>query len=68
MANFIQKLLGTTAYVSELDQFLAHLRREYPALSASQTKEVAKYSRLNALRDHPTQSETLDKTISWDKF
>lgn len=41
-------------YISPIDRFLNHFDQEHPTLSASQQKEIAKYSRISRLRD--TQS------------
>lgn len=49
----LKALLGLETYVSELDQFLTHLDREYPKLSLSQRKEKEKYNRIYQLRDNP---------------
>ena len=45
-------------YVSPLDRFLYHFDQEHPALSASQQKEIAKYSRISRLRDLPSTKDS----------
>jgi hypothetical protein len=62
----IKELLGLTYYISELDQFLIEYDKSHPKLSSSQRKEIAKYSRVYALRDHP--SEPSVKEIFWENF
>ncbi len=62
----IKALLGLTYYISELDQFLIEYDKSHPKLSTSQRKEIEKYARVYALRDHP--SEPPAKEIFWDNF
>ena len=50
--KMVKFLLGQPeGYVSPADEFLTKLRKENPKLSESQVAEIAKYKRVNALRD-----------------
>lgn len=64
--NFLKEFLGLLYYTSELDQFLAHLDKEYPKPSASQRAESEKYDRIFTLRDNPIPPEK--KETFWESF
>jgi hypothetical protein len=63
----IKKFLNLEYYTSQLDQFLAHYRREHRNLSESQTKEQEKYRSIHKLRDQP-ESECNKANKIWHKF
>ena len=63
----IKEFLGLTYYTSKLDEFLAEYGKDHPKLSASQRKEIEKYKRIYALRDH-TQQQASPKNKVWEKF
>lgn len=54
----------THNYVSELDKFLAKLRKEIPE-TASQKKEREKFARLDNLRDH---KQPKNENQIWEDF
>ena len=56
-----------TNYVSEIDQFLQEVDKQFPKPSLSQQKEIAKYKRIYYLRDHTTRMEQ-SEPILWEKF
>jgi hypothetical protein len=63
----IRKFLGLDYYTSQLDQFLAKLKRNQTHLSASQLAEKNKYQRISALRDTANSSDSPKKSF-WDEF
>jgi len=62
----IREFLGLSYYSSNLDKFLTEFKKMNPKVSISQRKEIEKYTRIYALRDHATPSET--KKTFWEKF
>lgn len=54
----------TNNYVSELDQFLAKIRKDIPETS-SQIQEREKFAELDKLRDH---KQPKDKSQIWEDF
>ncbi|MBX3708380.1 MAG: hypothetical protein KIT56_01970 [Gammaproteobacteria bacterium] len=62
----IREFLGLTYYTSTLDEFLNEFDRNNHQISESQKKEIEKYSRIYALRDHSSSSDS--KKIFWDNF
>lgn len=54
----------TNNYVSELDQFLAKIRKDIPETS-SQIKEREKFAKLAELRDH---KQPKDESQIWEDF
>ena len=59
----IESFLGLNYYSSELDNFLENL---HTPLSASQLKEIQKYTRIHTLRDKALPSEA--KNQFWENF
>jgi hypothetical protein len=45
-------------YISELDQFLAHMDAKYPRRSLSQQAFIQSYKRINMLRDNRIAQDT----------
>lgn len=62
----IREFLGLSYYSSNLDRFLSEFKKLNPKVSTSQHKEIEKYTRIFALRDHAATSET--KKTLWAKF
>lgn len=62
----IKSLLGLDYYTSPLDEFLKEFDSKNHKLSASQRKEIKKYSRIYKLRNDKNYSEP--KNQFWDKF
>jgi hypothetical protein len=63
----IKALLGLTYYTSGLDKFLENFDQTHPNLSASQSAELKKYTRIFQLRDHVQRLPASDEHF-WDKF
>jgi hypothetical protein len=62
----IKDFLGLGYYSSNLDEFLADFDRTHHKMSASQRKEIEKYRRVFALRDHALNTPMTE--IFWEKF
>jgi hypothetical protein len=62
----IKAFLGFVNYRSPLDEFLADYDQVHPMISASQRKEIEKYARIDALRDHPQEKQPSHETEEWD--
>lgn len=62
----IKEFLGLAYYTSGLDKFLANFDKTHPKMSASQRKEVEKYQRVFAERDHVNTNKT--KETFWVLF
>ena len=66
---FIHKLFHrkpTVGFVSDIDKFLAEFDARNPKKSRSQSKEIAKYQKIFALRDTPKVNES--KSDIWEGF
>ena len=57
-----------TNYVSEIDQFLQMIDKQFPLPSLSQQKEIAKYKRIHFLRSHVVAEEQPNVSSLWKKF
>ncbi len=67
--RFLKKILGLHDYVSQLHQFLLHYDKTHTALSRSQQQEIAKYARIDDMRDVSLpKSTTSTKSQLWDAF
>lgn len=63
----IKKLLNLEYYVSPTDQFLAKYDQTHHGVSHSQHLEIAKYARLNKMRDVAETPGNQDNKL-WEEF
>lgn len=66
MIKFLNKLFGTSTYISDIDQFIMAFDKDHPNKSASQQAEIAQYARIFYLRDN--EVATLSKNNTWQNF
>lgn len=64
--SLLSNFLGSTPYISPLEQFLQKFDEKHAKLSASQLTQKLKFQRIAQLRDQEIRKET--KTPFWDSF
>ncbi len=64
--NLFSKNSKADCFISEAEKFLRQFDATNPLKSGSQLKEIAKYNRVNYLRDHTIKSD--EKTKLWEGF